>query len=158
MPLICAFATSHAYTFQEPETWDVRRARSKASVERKAGRPAADTPEARAETLEDNRARYARIRDAHRSIKERLRKARADAVLLVGDDQTENFGPDNLPQLLIYTGGDYVADDWDRKQTAQVAAHPEIAAALVEGCLEEGFDVGFSSSFKDGRLVSHAHV
>jgi len=43
MPLICAFATSHAYTFQEPETCDARRARSKANVERKAGRPAADT-------------------------------------------------------------------------------------------------------------------
>jgi 2,3-dihydroxyphenylpropionate 1,2-dioxygenase len=158
MPLICAFATSHAYTFQEPETWDARRARSKANVERKAGRPAADTAEARAETLEDNRERYARIRDAHRSIRERLRRARADAVLMVGDDQTENFGPDSLPQLLVYTGGDYVADDWDRKQTAQVTADPEIASMLVEGCLEEGFDVGFSSSFKDGKLLSHAHV
>ena len=37
MPLVSAFATSHAYTFQEPETWDARRARSKANVERKAG-------------------------------------------------------------------------------------------------------------------------
>ena len=37
MPLICAFATSHAYTFQEPETWDKRRERSKANVARKAG-------------------------------------------------------------------------------------------------------------------------
>jgi Catalytic LigB subunit of aromatic ring-opening dioxygenase len=158
MPLICAFATSHAYTFQEPETWDARRARSKANVERKAGRPAADTAEARAETLNDNRARYAHIRDAHGSIRERLGRARADAVLMVGDDQTENFGPDNLPQLLVYTGGDYVADDWDRKQTAQVAAHPEIASMLVEGCLDEGFDVGFSTSFRDGKLLSHAHV
>ncbi|MFL6570246.1 MAG: hypothetical protein ACJ8G4_00735 [Burkholderiales bacterium] len=158
MPLVCAFATSHAYTFQEPETWDARRARSKTNVERKAGRPAADTAEARAETLEDNRARYAGIRDAHRSIRERLNHTRADVVLMVGDDQTENFGPDNLPQLLVYTGGDYVADDWDRKQAAQVAAHPEVAAMLVEGCLDEGFDVGFSTSFRDGRLLSHAHV
>src|SRR5215813_1480791 len=158
MPLVCAFATSHAYTFQEPETWDARRARSKANVERKVGRPAADTEEARAETLEDNRRRYAHIRDAHRSIRERLRQLRADAVLMVGDDQTENFGPDNLPQLLVYTGGDYVADDWDRKQSARIASHPEIAGALVEGCLEEGFDVGFSASYRDGRLLSHAHV
>ena len=40
MPFISAFATSHAYTFQEPETWDQRRERSQASVARKAGRPA----------------------------------------------------------------------------------------------------------------------
>src|ERR1043165_2496786 len=119
MPLICAFATSHAYTFQEPETWDGRRARSKANVERKAGRPATDTAAARAETLEGNRERYAGIRDGHRSIRERLRQVRADAVLMVGDDQTENFGPDNLPQLLVYTGGEYVADDWDRKRSGE---------------------------------------
>src|SRR6185295_14576436 len=133
MPLICAFATSHAYTFQEPETWDARRARSKANVERKAGRPAADTAEARAETLVDNRARYTHIRDAHRSIRERLKGARADAVLMVGDDQTENFGPDNLPQLLVYTGADFVADDWDRKKAARIPGHPKIAGTLVEG-------------------------
>ena len=158
MPFISAFATSHAYTFQEPETWDQRRSRSQASVARKAGRPAADTREARAETLDDNRRRYAHIRAAHETIRARLARAKADAVLLIGDDQTENFGPDNLPQLLVYTGGDYVADDWDRKKTARVSSHPEVARKLVEGCLEEGFDVGFSAAFKDGKLLSHAHV
>jgi hypothetical protein len=158
MPIVSAFATSHAYTFQEPETWDQRRERSKTNVERKAGRPAADTRAARAETLEDSRSRYAHIRDAHRTIRERLAQARADAVLLIGDDQTENFGPDNLPQLLVYTGGDYVADDWDRKKAARIPGHPEIARTLVEGCLDEGFDVGYSRAFKDGKLLSHAHV
>lgn len=29
MPVVSAFATSHGYTFQEPETWDVRRARGR---------------------------------------------------------------------------------------------------------------------------------
>jgi len=158
MPIVGAFATSHAYTFQEPETWDQRRSRSQASVARKAGRPAADTREARAETLDDNRRRYAHIRAAHETIRERLARAKVDAVLLIGDDQTENFGPDNLPQLLVYTGGDYVADDWDRKKTARVSGHPEIALELVEGCLEEGFDVGYSAAFRDGKLLSHAHV
>ena len=157
MPLVCAFATSHAYTFQEPETWDARRARSKANVERKAGRPAADTAEARAESLEDNRARYAHIRDAHRSIRERLKHA-APTRSSWSATTRPRISPRQLPQLLVYTGGDYVADDWDRKQTAQIAAHPEIAAMLVEGCLDEGFDVGFSTSFRDGKLLSHAHV
>ncbi|MFM9971983.1 MAG: hypothetical protein ACKVQK_26685 [Burkholderiales bacterium] len=61
MPVICALATSHAYTFQEPETWDVRRTRSKINVARRAGRPAQDTAEAQNETLDDSRARYAHI-------------------------------------------------------------------------------------------------
>jgi len=158
MPIVAAFATSHAYTFQEPETWDKRRERSKANVARKAGRPAADTREAQNETLEDNRTRYAPIRDAHSKIRKKIIEANADAVILIGDDQAENFTPDNMPQLLVYTGGDYVADDWDRKHTATIANHPEIARKLVEGSLEEGFDVAWSSAFKDGKLLSHAHT
>ena len=101
MPIVAAFATSHAYTFQEPETWDRRRERSKANVAREAGRPAADTREAQAETLDDNRRRYAAIREAHKGIREKLSQVKADAILLIGDDQAENFTADNMPQLLI---------------------------------------------------------
>ena len=158
MPIVAAFATSHAYTFQEPETWDQRRERSKANVARKAGRPAADTREAQAETLDDNRRRYAAIREAHKGIREKLSQVKADAILLIGDDQAENFTADNMPQLLIYTGGDYVADDWDRKRSATISNHPELALGLVAGCLGEGFDVAWSTAFKDGKLLSHAHV
>jgi aromatic ring-opening dioxygenase catalytic subunit (LigB family) len=158
MPITAAFATSHAYTFQEPETWDQRRTRSKTNVARKAGRPAEDTREAQAETLEDNRRRYAPIREAHESIRKKLKAAKADAVILIGDDQTENYTTQNIPQFLIYTGGDYLADDWDRKHSASIANHPEIARTLVEGAMDEGFDVSWASSFKDGKLSSHAHT
>jgi hypothetical protein len=158
MPVVAAFATSHAYTFQEPETWDQRRERSKANVARKAGRPAADTREAQAETLEDNRRQYAPIRDAHGRIRQGIIAAKADALILIGDDQAENFTADNMPQLLVYTGDDYLADDWDRKHAARTANHPEIARALVAGCVEEGFDVAWSDQFKDGKLLSHAHT
>jgi hypothetical protein len=158
MPIAAAFATSHAYTFQEPESWDQRRERSKANVARKAGRPAADTKEAQSETLDDIRARYARIREAHHAIRERLARSKADAVLLIGDDQDENFTDEHKPQLLVYTGGDYVADDWGRKRSARVSNHAEIARKLVEGSLDEGFDVAWAGAFRDGKLVSHAHV
>jgi hypothetical protein len=158
MPVVGAFATSHAYTFQEPETWDTRRERSKSNVSKKTGRPASDTAQAQAETLEDNRRRYAPIRDAHGKIRERLAAANADAVLLIGDDQAENFTADNMPQLLVYTGEDYIADDWDRKHTARISNEPEIARKLVVGVVEEGFDVCWSNRFKDDKLLSHAHT
>ncbi len=158
MPIVAAFATSHAYTFQEPGTWDARRERSKRNVARRAGRPAEDTPEARAETPEDNSARYANIRGAHAQIRERLAALKPDAVLLIGDDQLENFSAEAMPQLLVYTGGDYVADDWDRKHSAAIASDPGLAMRLVEGCLDEGFDVGWCTSFREGRLLSHAHT
>jgi len=158
MPLVGAFATSHAYTFQEPETWDKRRERSKANVAKKTGRPASDTAEALAETLEDNRARYKNIRDAHTRIRRKLVEVKPDAVVLIGDEQAENFNADNMPQLLVYTGGDYVADDWDRTHSASVANDRPLARRLVEGGLAEGFDVAWASAFKDGRLLSHAHT
>jgi len=158
MPLVGAFATSHAYTFQEPETWDARRERSKANVSRKTGRAATDTPAALAETLEDNRRRYAAIREAHGEIRRRLAAAKADAVVLIGDDQSENFGPESIPQFLIYTGGDYTADDWDRRHAAAIANHPAVATSLVEGALAEGFDVAWASALKEGKLLSHAHT
>lgn len=159
MPLIAAFATSHAYTFQPPDTWDKRRERSRANVAKKnSGRLAADTPQATAETLADNEARYARIRSAHATIRSRLAQRKPDAVILVGDDQDENFNGGNRPQLLVYTGGDYVADDWDRTRTAAVRNHLAIARALVGGCMAEGFDVGYATKFADDKLLSHAHT
>lgn len=158
MPLIAAFATSHAYTFQEPETWEVRRERTRRNVARKTGRLMPDTPQALAETLQDSRTRYAPIRDAHALIRERLTTLRPDAVIVIGDDQLENFSPATMPQILIYTGGDFIADDWDRKRTAAIRAHRPIARALLDGVLAEGFDVAYSTAFKDGKLLSHAHT
>jgi aromatic ring-opening dioxygenase LigB subunit len=158
MPVVGAFATSHAYTFQEPETWDQRRERSKANVAKKTGRPASDTAAAQAETLDDNRARYGSIRSAHQRIRERLKEINPDAIVLIGDDQAENFSADSMPQLLVYTGGDYVADDWDRTHTASVANDRRLAQHLVEASLAEGFDVAWAKAFKDGRLLSHAHT
>jgi aromatic ring-opening dioxygenase catalytic subunit (LigB family) len=159
MPVIAAFATSHAYTFQEPETWDKRRERTRHNVAKKnAGRLAPDTPMALSETLEDNRTRYAPIRAAHATIRERLAAVNPDAVIVIGDDQDENFDGGNRPQLLVYTGDEFVADDWDRTFTAPIRNDPAIAKALVAGCMEEGFDVGYASSFRDGKLLSHAHT
>ena len=158
MPIVAAFATSHAYAFQEPETWDQRRERSKSNVARKTGRPASDTALALAETPADNRERYGRIRGAHEEIRRRLKALKADAVILIGDDQAENFTADNMPQLLVYTGGDYIADDWDRKRSAPVSNHPQIAKGLVDGCMEEGFDVAWANEFRGGKLISHAHA
>jgi hypothetical protein len=158
MPIVAAFATSHAYAFQEPDTWDRRRERSKSNVARKTGRPASDTALALAETLQDNRERYARIRGAHDEIRRRLMALKADAVILIGDDQAENFTADNMPQLLVYTGGDYIADDWDRRRSATVRNQPRIAQGLVDGCMEEGFDVSWANEFRGGKLISHAHA
>jgi 2,3-dihydroxyphenylpropionate 1,2-dioxygenase len=87
-----------------------------------------------------------------------LKELRPDAVLLIGDDQTENFGTENIPQFLIYTGGDYLADDWDRKHSSTIRNDADIARALVEGVMEEGFDVSWATKWMDGKLLSHAHT
>ena len=79
-------------------------------------------------------------------------------MLLIGDDQAENYGTDNIPQFLVYTGGDYLADDWDRKHSATIRTDAGIARTLVEGVMDEGFDVSWATQWKDGKLLSHAHT
>jgi len=34
-----------------------------------------------------------------------------DALILIGDDQNENFKEDNLPQIAIYLGEQFIAMD-----------------------------------------------
>ena len=79
---------------------------------------------------------------------------------LIGDDQAENFTADNMPQLLVYTGEDYIADDWDRKHTATIAQpRRRSRASWSAGC--SGGRASTSpgrTRFKDGKLLSHAHT
>ena len=55
--------------------------------------------------------------------------------------------------VLVYTGGDYVADDWDRKRSTTTCNHPLIAKGLVEGCMEDGFDVAWAKHVLESAVT-----
>ncbi len=58
-----------------------------------------------------------------------------DALILIGDDQNENFKEDNLPQIAIYLGEQFIAMDRHaqshglRRQLYR--CHTDLAASLV---------------------------
>lgn len=150
-------ASSHAYTFYTPDQWDERRERSRERYARKYGGDPPVLPQLERETLADNQRRFQPLRDGLDALKSRLPELGADALLLIGDDQNENYR-EHIPQVSIYTGGRVVSADNESNTTLDVRCDSELAQSLVEHCVEAGFDVAFTKSFPQDRLLSHAHA
>jgi hypothetical protein len=151
--LIAGFATSHAYTFLTPDQWAERRQVSFANYRRLNGREPAERPERDRETLADNRSRYQSIADGHAHLRARLGELRPDVVILIGDDQDENYTIENLPQFSIFTGGEFMAHG-----QGPYRSDAELARAILAIAIDHDFDPASSQAFSAGQLKSHAHV
>ena len=109
--LVAAMASSHAYTFLEPKVWDKRREHTRSNYKRRFGVEPPDQPQVAEENLAANEIRYEKIRDGLNFLRDKINALRPDILLLVGDDQNENFLENNLPQFSIYLGKQFVAAD-----------------------------------------------
>src|SRR3954447_3614717 len=109
--IVAAFGSSHASTYLDPERWEEFRARVRGSYERRYVDVPPERPEIERETPESNRERYAGIRRGLDEARDRLRAIKPDALILIGDDQNENYREVNLPQFAIYTGDELIAND-----------------------------------------------
>src|SRR5438477_1558575 len=101
-------ASSHAFALQDPSTWEEHRLRNREMYARRYGTLPPEQPGVAEETEEENQRRYVRLRDAFGFIRRKLEETRPDALIFVGDDQRENF-TDNVPQIGIYLGDDFIA-------------------------------------------------
>jgi aromatic ring-opening dioxygenase catalytic subunit (LigB family) len=79
-------------------------------------------------------------------------------LIVIGDDQNENYTSQNVPQFAIYTGAEAVFFDRLFKEERTYRCDAEIACAILDGAVETGFDLSFSENFPDKRLISHAHA
>lgn len=156
--LIGGFATSHATAFMKPEEWDPFRTKMRAMYRERIGELPDEQPQVSEETLDDIKHRYRRIEEAHSLIRQRIRQLRPDAVIVLGNDQNENFGEFAAPQFAVYTGSDTIVDDWLSGTKRPYPCEPEVAMALLEGLVEQGFDVVQTSRFADNTLKAHAHA
>jgi hypothetical protein len=106
-----------------------------------------------------------------------LVEARPDVVLVIGDDQDELFGYDNLPAIAVYRGEEVVMKEmalphprltWtDRDFWAGYAmdlprrfpAAPRLAEDLIRGLIRLGVDVATSNGVPDParRAFGHAY-
>src|SRR5688572_19252964 len=85
--------------------------------------------------------------------------AKLDALIIIGDDQNEQYSDDNMPAILIYAGEtiennplhmDDDAPDWWRHARSQYHVHGEtrpypvdarLALHLTSALMDQGFDI-----------------
>jgi hypothetical protein len=141
------FNMSHSpFCYMAPERWNEVRA-SRALR--------ADVP---LDDVETNRAKAARIAAAFATLKGRLAAARADVIVIFGDDQLECFDFRNYPTFAIYAGEKFEGA-LGGGGTAAVPGHPPLAGALLTGLMRRGFDPAFSLDMpKPERGIGHAFL
>ena len=160
--IIAGLASSHANTLVDPSRWDQRREHNRAGYKQRYGVEPPIHPKVAEETLEVRQSRYQPIRDGLIFLRDRLREKKPDAVILIGDDQNENYKEDNLPQVAIYVGDHlYPVDrhnEGNQDQRVLYHCHMELANSLLDGFVQRDFDVAYSKSFPRDELLAHAHA
>jgi hypothetical protein len=162
--IVAAMLSSHAYAFVDPGEWDARRAtRTRRNYAAKYGTAPPERPEVERETLDDNRRRYAPLRAGFDELRTRLAEIGADTVVLIGNDQDENFTPQAYPQFAVYAGEDFVVKSRTSGSGAtglapvRYRSSPAVAYTILETALEFGYDPAMIARFGDDALESHAH-
>jgi 3-O-methylgallate 3,4-dioxygenase len=135
------------------------------------------------EVSEDKmQARYDRVMTGVNALGAMLREAAPDVLVVVGDDQKEQFQEDNMPIFCIFRGetlptrrnraarentGSRSWDStlWDRARQEQAGqetyapeqpAAPELGEHLIRFMVDEGFDVAASNRMNPDIGLGHA--
>ncbi len=112
-----------------------------------------------------------RVMDSFKVLHDRLHEWAPDVVMIIGDDQAENFLEDNLPPFCIYTGAQAEGHPF-RHPAARVNlwnAGPEtrysfrcpseFARGLRNHLIHNGFDLASSNALKGWPWgLPHAHI
>jgi hypothetical protein len=156
--VIGAFATTHAYTFLDPTVWTRRRELSRANYQRRFGALPPERPEIGTATSADNALRYRNIRAGLDFVQRQLQALKPDVIILIGDDQDENFVESNLPQFAMFVGNEYSVADRSSGKEFACRSDGQLARFLLREMVEANFDMASSSSFEREKLRSHAHT
>lgn len=122
-----------------------------------------DKPGLEKETLEIKWAKWNGCMEAIGKLRQKIEAFRPDVLIVVGDDQHENLIDDNMPPFTIYMGEEveasvslrYLKQPKSENRTRyQVDA--ELAKALVDGLMDEGFDPAYSKQTRYEGGLGHA--
>ncbi|MGE0059199.1 MAG: hypothetical protein AB7P33_04965 [Dehalococcoidia bacterium] len=151
--LVAAAATSHAFTLRSPEQgWDDARINNQKMFEKKFGYFPETPKGVEEETDEDITHRYKNVSSGHETIIQRLSGLDLDAIILIGNDQDEEFGEQSIaPQLAIFTGNEFTT-----RAGVTFKGKPELAYHLLSGTVNDGFDVTRFEQLDNGVLKAHA--
>jgi hypothetical protein len=120
-------------------------------------------------------ARYDAAQRALGTLRQELLSAAPDVVVVVGDDQNEQFGSDQMPTFCVYRGpslevkkrtaggGQWGNMAWREASQADIGeapktyeAAPQLADHLIESLIEAEFDVSCSSEMRPDVGLGHA--
>jgi hypothetical protein len=154
-----------------PEAWANMRQRIYARVPNYQA-PASLTAELGDDNgLSHDKKNQQRIVDAFQVLHDKLHAWNPDVVIVVGDDQAENFTRDNIPTFCLYTGSEVDAypfhrsmaavNLWqgkpDAKYTYRCAG--QLGQEMVAHLIRDGFDMASSTELKGWRWgLPHAHI
>jgi len=118
--------------------------------------------------------RSARCADNIARLSRDLADANLDALIIVGDDQHEQFFEDNMPSMLVYWGETiennplHMEEDapafWRKarsqfhagEQTRQYPVDSKLGLHLIESLVDQGFDVSHSKKLSKEHGEGHA--
>jgi 2,3-dihydroxyphenylpropionate 1,2-dioxygenase len=95
-----------------------------------------------------------RFLGSYRGLGERLAHSQPDAIVAFTVEHWANFFLNGMPMFCIGRAGHYdgPVEEWLRLPKARIRGDSGLAAALIDGCLDGGFDPVFS----DELLLDHA--
>jgi 3-O-methylgallate 3,4-dioxygenase len=121
-------------------------------------------------------ARHASAQAGVEHLKDAVRRAELDALIIIGDDQKELFQEDHLPSILVYYGdtirnvplsSNFTGPEWSRLATARYYEEKEprdypvnapLARHLIGELIDREFDVSSSNTLPPGHGEGHAHA
>ena len=154
--LVGCAAMSHAPQLMlNPDHWGLLNTRERDRLP--------DKPGLEKETLEIKWAKWNGCMEAIGKLRQKIEAFRPDVLVVVGDDQHENLVDDNMPPFTIYMGEEveaslslrYLKQPTSENRT-RYRVDAELAAALVDGLMEAGFDPAYSKQTRYDGGLGHA--
>ena len=119
-------------------------------------------------TPEKMEARAAANERGMAALRDKLLEAAPDVIVVVGDDQHEQFLDDNMPIFAIYHGEEMStvqrrapwADNGARPEDSRptIKGEPDLAMHLITELCGEGFDIARTNKQREGIGLGHAFI
>ena len=154
--LVACAAMSHAPQLMlNPDYWHL--------LNNRQGERLPDKPGLEKETPEVRWAKWNNCMAAIGKLRETIQSLRPDVIVVVGDDQHENLIDDNMPPFTIYMGNTaeasvslrYLNEPKSENRTTY-RVHSNMAKALIDGLMDEGFDPSYSRKTRYDGGLGHA--
>ena len=108
-------------------------------------------------------SKWRRCMEAIDELRVKLHEWSPDALILVGDDQHENLLDDAMPPFTVYVGAEAEAsvslrylNESPFANRSRYEVPQRLGETLVEGLMEQGFDVAYSRNLRHPGGLGHA--